>query len=79
MENIIIGCQVMIIGMGVVYVFLSIMIFIMHLSAKAITIINRYFPEPIVETTSKKKKKPLIEDEIAIAIALAFQKENEKC
>ncbi len=78
MENIMIGCQVMIIGMGVVFLFLSIMIWVMNLSAKAITILNKYFPEPIEEKPTKKKKKTT-EDEIAIAIALAFQKESEKC
>ena len=79
MENVMTGLVVMVIGMTVVYAFLAIMIWIMELSAKAIQILNKYFPEPIEETKSSKKKVKTDDTDIAVAIALAFQKEREKC
>lgn len=79
MENVMTGLVVMVIGMAVVYAFLAIMILVMNLSAKAIQILNKYFPEPIEEKKTTKKKVKTDESDIAIAIALAFQKEREKC
>lgn len=79
MENVMTGLVVMVIGMAVVYAFLAIMILVMNLSAKAIQILNKYFPEPIEEKKTTKKKVKTDESDIAIAIALAFQKESEKC
>ncbi len=79
MENVMTGLVVMVIGMAVVYAFLTIMILVMNLSAKAIQILNKYFPEPIEEKKTTKKKVKTDESDIAIAIALAFQKEREKC
>ena len=79
MENVMTGLVVMVIGMAVVYAFLAIMIWVMNLSAKAIQILNKYFPEPIEEKKTTKKKVKTDEADIAIAIALAFQKEREKC
>lgn len=79
MENVMTGLVVMVIGMAVVYAFLTIMILVMNLSAKAIQILNKYFPEPIEEKKTTKKKVKTDESDIAIAIALAFQKECEKC
>lgn len=79
MENVMTGLVVMVIGMAVVYAFLAIMILVMNLSAKAIQILNKYFPESIEEKKTTKKKVKTDESDIAIAIALAFQKEREKC
>ena len=79
MENVMTGLVVMVIGMAVVYAFLAIMLWVMNLSAKAIQILNKYFPEPIEEKKTTKKKVKTDESDIAIAIALAFQKEREKC
>ena len=79
MENVMTVLVVMVIGMAVVYAFLAIMILVMNLSAKAIQILNKYFPEPIEEKKTSKKKVKTDESDIAIAIALAFQKEREKC
>ena len=79
MENVMTGLVVMVIGMTVVYAFLTIMILVMNLSAKAIQILNKYFPEPIEEKKTTKKKVKTDDTDIAAAIALAFQKEREKC
>lgn len=43
------GFIVMIIGMGTVFVFLSIMIFAMHLNGKVLQVLNKFFPEKIAD------------------------------
>lgn len=74
METLNVGFTLMIIGMSTVFVFLIIMIFVMNLSAKVISIINKYFPEDISETkkTNKMQKNINNDAEIALAIACAI-------
>lgn len=50
------GILLMIIGMGVVYLFISIMIIVMNLNTKILGIINKFFPEKIEEETPLPKK-----------------------
>lgn len=71
------GFVVMMIGMGTVFVFLTIMIWVMNFNAKILKIVNKYFPEEIpVEKSVTRKKSATSDDEIALAIAVAFQKAN---
>ena len=73
------GCFIMIIGMGFVYFFICIMIWVMGLSAKFIKVINKYFPEAVEEDKYQPKKKANDNDaEIALAIACALAKRNGK-
>ena len=80
-ETLSLGFTVMLIGMGVVFAFLTLMIFTMNISAWVISYINKIWPEPIIEVKTTKKKKETNEDaQIALAIALAFDKEAKgKC
>lgn len=72
------GCFIMIIGMGFVYFFICIMIWVMEIVAKCIKLINKYFPEQIEEETQQSKKKAATNDaEIALAIACAFAKRRK--
>ena len=69
------GIFVMIIGMGTVFIFLSIMIVAMNLNGKILKIINKYFPEEIPEEKKPNKKTAKNEDEaVALAIACAVAK-----
>lgn len=69
------GIFVMIIGMGTVFIFLSIMIVAMNLNGKVLKIINKYFPEEIPEEKKPNKKTAKSEDEaVALAIACAVAK-----
>ena len=43
------GCYILAIGMSTVFFFLTIMIFVMEISAKVIAIINKYCPEEVEE------------------------------
>lgn len=71
------GLLLMIIGMGFVFFFLAIMIICMNLCAKIMKIYNKYFPEPIIENYPITKKKSTDnEAEIAIAIAVAFDRKK---
>lgn len=82
MENFLIGSQLMIIGMGTVFIFLTIMILAMNISEKIIGFINKYYPEEkeADKKTNIKKSKILNDEEIALAIAVAIHsKEMGKC
>lgn len=68
------GFFVMVIGMGTVFAFLTIMIFAMDINTYVLKIINKYFPEEIpVEKSANKKKSQNSDDEIALAIACAIR------
>ena len=66
------GLFVMIIGMGTVFIFLSVMILIMHLNSFIMQkVINKYFPEEVLENKKIQKNN---DEEIALAIACAYAK-----
>ncbi len=62
------------IGMAVVLAFLTLMIFVMNITSGLILkVLNKYFPEEVKEEKTKTKKKPAFNnDEIALAVALAY-------
>lgn len=68
------GLLLMVIGMGCVFFFLAIMIWVMEINAKFISFIGKYFPEAVEEeqTTTKKKSSNNNDADIALAIACAF-------
>ena len=70
------GFIVMIIGMGTVFVFLSIMIFAMHLNGKVLQVLNKFFPEEI--PVEKKPVQKSDNNEIALAIACAMAAAGKK-
>ena len=64
----------MVIGMGTVFFFLTIMIYAMRLNEIVLKFVNKYFPEEIIEIKSPKKKVESSDDEIALAIVCAVQR-----
>ena len=68
------GITITFIGMAVVLAFLTLMIFVMNITSSfIINVLNKYFPEAIKEETKKIKKKIVSnDDDIALAIAVAF-------
>lgn len=73
------GCFIMVIGMGFVYFFICIMIWVMDIVAKFIKVINKYFPEQVEEEKHQPKKKSNDNNaEIALAIACAIAKRGGK-
>ena len=69
------GIVITFIGMGVVLAFLTLMIFVMNITSSfIINVLNKYFPEAKKEEPKNVKKKTVSsnEEEIALAVALAF-------
>ena len=71
------GFIVMVIGMGTVFVFLSIMVFAMHLNGKVLKVLNKFFPEEI-PVEKKPVQKSDNNEEIALAIACAMAAAGKK-
>ncbi len=68
------GCLIMVIGMGVVFMFLWIMVNMVNLTTKILGFISKFMPEEIEEDKYSSKKKVAKKDnneEIAVAIACA--------
>lgn len=65
------GFLLMIIGMGFVYFFITIMIFVMNFSGKVISFLGKYFPEEIEEDKYTPKKKTSTNNDMEIALAIA--------
>lgn len=76
-QNLNTGLIITFIGMAVVLAFLTLMIFVMDItSAFVIKVLNKYFPEAIVEDKAKSKSKnknknTKSNEEIALSVALA--------
>ena len=68
------GAIVMVIGMGTVFVFLTIMIFAMNINERVLKFIGKYFPEELPEVKNANKKVERSDDEVALAIACAIHK-----
>ena len=68
------GAIIMVIGMGTVFIFLTIMIFAMNINELVLKFIAKFFPEEIseVKTTSRKKDASSDDEEVALAIACAI-------
>lgn len=71
LNNIQDGVVIMLIGMGVVFIFLTIMVFVMNWTSKLILKLNEIFPEEIEEEKPSKKTKRIDDSEVALAIAIA--------
>ena len=77
LQNFNTGIVITFIGMATVLLFLTLMIFAMHLMEKVIFQLNKFFPEEI-PAELKKKVKNNDESEIAAAIAIAFAQNGGK-
>lgn len=69
------GITITFIGMAVVLAFLTLMIYAMNITSSFIlNVLNKYFPEAIKEEPKKTKKKVASSnnEDIAVAVALAF-------
>ena len=69
------GCIVMVIGMGTVFLFLTVMILAMDISTYLLKFINKYFPEETPMDRNMQRKKSLNEEEIAAAIVCAIREQ----
>ena len=64
---------IMVIGMGTVFIFLTILIGAMNINEKILKYIGKYFPEEIPQNNLPKKKVDTKDEESAVAIACAIR------
>lgn len=76
MQNLQSALVVTVIGMLSVLIFLTIMIWAMHIMEKVISYINEIFPPETEKTASKRDTNKKSEEEIAVAIAAVIANEN---
>lgn len=72
------GFFVMVIGMGTVFIFLTIMIWAMYINGAVLRVINKYFPEEVPVEKKVKSKTSGNDEEIALAIACAINASAKK-
>ena len=70
-ENLEVGVVLMLIGMGVVFSFLYILVLAMRVMSKFVIYLNKFFPEavPVVEKAGKRSN---VAEEEAIAVSNLF-------
>jgi len=77
MNNLENGLALLLIGMGTVLAFLTLLIFCMGIMSKVVGWLNKLFPEATEEVKSAiKKAASNVEDAIAVAIAAIMAKRN---
>ena len=77
MNNLENGLALMLIGMGTVLAFLTLLIIAMNIMSKVVGWLNKIFPEAVEEVKSTAKKVASNVDEaIAVAIAAIMAKRN---
>lgn len=65
------GLSAMVIGMGVVFSFLIILVISMGIMSKVVLWLNTIFPEKVVEVAKKVKKAAKGSDDAEVAVAIA--------
>ncbi len=63
------GLELMVVGMGIVFIFLTLLIFILNIMS---SIIQRYFPEP--QVFAKKARASQIDPNVLAAISAAVHR-----
>ena len=69
------GLELMVMGMGMVFSFLIILLIVMKVLAVVVKVLNKYFPEPASQVqTVAQKSDDKIKKVLAIALAKHFAK-----
>ncbi len=68
------GLTTMVVGMGIVFSFLVIMVFAIHIMVKAVNVINKLCPVQEAPVAGGKKTAKSDDAEVALAIAVARAK-----
>ncbi len=68
------GLVVLCVGFSVVFAFLTVMIFAMHIMSKVVSYLNKIFPVQTLAPQVSKSQAGSMDDEIAVAIACVFKK-----
>ena len=66
------GLTTMVVGMGIVFSFLAILVFAINIMVKCVEVVNKLCPLPVEEPKGSKKAAKTDDSEVAIAIAVAM-------
>ena len=66
------GLTTMVVGMGIVFSFLVILIFAINIMVKCVEVVNKLCPLPVEEPKTNKKAAKTDDSEVAVAIAVAM-------
>lgn len=66
------GLTTMVVGMGIVFSFLVILVFAINIMVKCVEVVNKLCPLPVEEPKTAKKVTKSDDTDIAIAIAVAM-------
>lgn len=67
-----VGLTTMIVGMGIVFSFLIILVFAIFIMTKVVAWLNVVCPLPVVEAKTAKKSVSSDDEQVAVAIAVAM-------
>ena len=68
------GLELMVMGMGMVFSFLIILLIVMKVLAAVVKVLNKYFPEQVAKTQTITNNNDKIKKVLAIALAKHFAK-----
>ncbi len=68
------GAIAMVIGMGIVFSFLVLLVFAMLIMTKCVAFVNKICPVPVAESKKTAKVSASDDSEVATAIAIAYSK-----
>ena len=66
------GLTTMVVGMGIVFSFLVILVFAINIMVKCVEVVNKLCPLPVEAEKTTKKSAKTDDSEVAIAIAVAM-------
>lgn len=68
------GLITMVVGMGIVFSFLIILVFAIHIMVKIVRIVDKFCPVIEPENKTNKKQKQTDDTEVALAIAVSLNR-----
>lgn len=65
------GLIITVVGMGTVFLFLTLLVYSMHFTTKVIEFLNKFMPEEVTAPVTVSSRKKDAEEDVAVAIAVA--------
>lgn len=65
------GLIITIVGMGTVFLFLTLLVYSMQFTSKVIEFLSKFMPEEVTAPVTVSSRKKDVEEDVAVAIAVA--------
>lgn len=65
------GLIITVVGMGTVFLFLTLLVYSMHFATKVIEFLNKFMPEEVAAPVTVSSRKKDTDENVAVAIAVA--------